>query len=154
MKCLFANLIRLEIENTLDSFHTNAFRIIDNTTDEVPNIAMNEEQSSAEIVTSDRNADSAETVAPAESIEDISDEQSSNADVAEVANTRPQEQSSGAADSNNDEGNTSSASGSTAQIDGIQVPEGIDPSFLAALPEEMRHEVIAEHLRYVCIIQI
>ena len=29
----------------------------------------------------------------------------------------------------------------------IEVPEGVDPSFLAALPEEMRQEVIAEHLR-------
>lgn len=29
----------------------------------------------------------------------------------------------------------------------MQVPEGIDPSFLAALPEEMREEVIAEHMR-------
>lgn len=35
----------------------------------------------------------------------------------------------------------------SAQIDGVQIPEGIDPSFLAALPEEMRAEVIAEHLR-------
>jgi hypothetical protein len=29
----------------------------------------------------------------------------------------------------------------------LEVPEGIDPSFLAALPSEMREEVIAEHLR-------
>lgn len=29
----------------------------------------------------------------------------------------------------------------------IDIPEGIDPSFLAALPEEMRQEVISEHLR-------
>lgn len=29
----------------------------------------------------------------------------------------------------------------------MQVPEGIDPSFLAALPEEMREEVISEHMR-------
>jgi hypothetical protein len=29
----------------------------------------------------------------------------------------------------------------------LQVPEGIDPSFLAALPQEMRDEVIQEHLR-------
>jgi E3 ubiquitin-protein ligase HUWE1 len=29
----------------------------------------------------------------------------------------------------------------------IDVPEGIDPSFLAALPEEMRQEVISEHMR-------
>lgn len=29
----------------------------------------------------------------------------------------------------------------------IDIPEGVDPSFLAALPEDMRQEVIAEHLR-------
>lgn len=29
----------------------------------------------------------------------------------------------------------------------IEIPEGVDPSFLAALPNEMREEVIAEHLR-------
>lgn len=28
-----------------------------------------------------------------------------------------------------------------------EVPEGVDPSFLAALPEEMRAEVISEHIR-------
>jgi len=34
----------------------------------------------------------------------------------------------------------------------IEVPEGVDPSFLAALPEDMRQEVIAEHLRYTITI--
>lgn len=29
----------------------------------------------------------------------------------------------------------------------IDIPEGVDPSFLAALPEDMRQEVIAEHVR-------
>lgn len=29
-----------------------------------------------------------------------------------------------------------------------QLPDGVDPSFLAALPEDMRDEVIAEQLRY------
>ena len=29
----------------------------------------------------------------------------------------------------------------------MEVPDGVDPSFLAALPEDMRQEVIAEHLR-------
>lgn len=29
----------------------------------------------------------------------------------------------------------------------LQVPEGVDPSFLAALPQEMRDEVIQEHMR-------
>lgn len=42
---------------------------------------------------------------------------------------------------------TGEGTSSTAQIDGTQIPDGIDPSFLAALPEEMRAEVIAEHLR-------
>lgn len=32
-----------------------------------------------------------------------------------------------------------------------QLPDGVDPSFLAALPEDMRDEVIAEQLRYVKI---
>lgn len=30
-----------------------------------------------------------------------------------------------------------------------QLPDGVDPSFLAALPEDMRDEVIAEQLRSV-----
>lgn len=30
-----------------------------------------------------------------------------------------------------------------------QLPDGVDPSFLAALPEDMRDEVIAEQLRYL-----
>ena len=30
---------------------------------------------------------------------------------------------------------------------GIEVPEGVDPSFLAALPENIRQEVIADQLR-------
>lgn len=29
----------------------------------------------------------------------------------------------------------------------LEVPEGVDPSFLAALPQEMRDEVIQEHVR-------
>lgn len=33
-------------------------------------------------------------------------------------------------------------------FDGIpEIPDGVDPSFLAALPQEMREEVIAEHIR-------
>lgn len=32
------------------------------------------------------------------------------------------------------------------------VPEGVDPSFLAALPEDMRAEVVSEHLRFVILI--
>ena len=31
-------------------------------------------------------------------------------------------------------------------IDGVQIPEGVDPSFLEALPEAIRREVIAEQL--------
>lgn len=33
-----------------------------------------------------------------------------------------------------------------------QLPDGVDPSFLAALPEDMRDEVIAEQLRSVILI--
>jgi hypothetical protein len=38
---------------------------------------------------------------------------------------------------------------------GPEIPEGVDPSFLAALPDEMREEVIAEQLRYenLCTIE-
>lgn len=36
---------------------------------------------------------------------------------------------------------------SGSQTDGNLIPDGIDPSFLDALPEEMRAEVIAEHMR-------
>lgn len=42
---------------------------------------------------------------------------------------------------------TGEGTSSGNQIDGTPIPDGIDPSFLAALPEEMRAEVIAEHLR-------
>ncbi|XP_037724903.1 E3 ubiquitin-protein ligase HUWE1 isoform X3 [Drosophila subpulchrella] len=53
---------------------------------------------------------------------------------------------------------TGGASGTTATITDmspevraalgdLEVPEGVDPSFLAALPSEMREEVIQEHLR-------
>lgn len=34
-----------------------------------------------------------------------------------------------------------------AALGDLQIPEGVDPSFLAALPAEMREEVINEHLR-------
>lgn len=34
-----------------------------------------------------------------------------------------------------------------AALGDLEVPEGVDPSFLAALPSEMREEVIQEHLR-------
>lgn len=34
-----------------------------------------------------------------------------------------------------------------SSISGSEIPDGVDPSFLAALPQEMREEVIAEHLR-------
>lgn len=32
-------------------------------------------------------------------------------------------------------------------IAGVEIPEGVDPSFLAALPDNIRQEVIAEQLR-------
>lgn len=48
---------------------------------------------------------------------------------------------------NANESESGEGTSSAAQIDGNPIPDGIDPSFLAALPEEMRAEVIAEHLR-------
>lgn len=37
-----------------------------------------------------------------------------------------------------------------AAFDAIpEIPDGVDPSFLAALPQEMREEVLAEHIRWV-----
>ena len=33
-----------------------------------------------------------------------------------------------------------------ATIDGVLIPEGVDPSFLEALPEAIRREVLAEQL--------
>lgn len=45
------------------------------------------------------------------------------------------------------------AASSDASLDdvpeGIEIPEGVDPSFLAALPQEIRAEVLSEHLRLV-----
>lgn len=60
-----------------------------------------------------------------------------------VETVAPEEASNATANAATNEIGEGSSSG--AQTDGI--PDGIDPSFLAALPEEMRAEVIAEHLR-------
>ncbi|XP_071495531.1 E3 ubiquitin-protein ligase HUWE1-like [Diadema antillarum] len=35
---------------------------------------------------------------------------------------------------------------SSSAVSGLQLPEGVDPSFLAALPENIRQEVLQEHL--------
>lgn len=45
-------------------------------------------------------------------------------------------------------GETAGPSGETrpATIDGVLIPEGVDPSFLEALPEAIRREVLAEQL--------
>lgn len=44
-------------------------------------------------------------------------------------------------------GSTSNRPDYSAILGDIEIPEGVDPSFLAALPEDMRQEVIAEQLR-------
>ena len=46
----------------------------------------------------------------------------------------------------------SSSSAVEASGSNSEIPEGVDPSFLAALPDEMREEVIAEQLRYVFVV--
>lgn len=56
-------------------------------------------------------------------------------------NTRTQE------DNNSDGSNNASTSTNPpSMIDGVQIPEGVDPSFLEALPEAIRREVLAEQL--------
>lgn len=65
------------------------------------------------------------------------------------------EASGGAASAQNNEESENATGGNVQEIDpairailgDLEVPEGIDPSFLAALPAEMREEVIQEHLR-------
>lgn len=44
-------------------------------------------------------------------------------------------------------GSSSNRPDYSAILGDIEIPEGVDPSFLAALPEDMRQEVIAEQLR-------
>ena len=46
----------------------------------------------------------------------------------------------------NDAAQAGSSGGAALTIDGIPIPEGVDPSFLEALPESIRREVLAEHL--------
>ena len=41
---------------------------------------------------------------------------------------------------------TSNPQNPPAMIDGVQIPEGVDPSFLEALPEAIRREVLAKQL--------
>lgn len=60
----------------------------------------------------------------------------------------------GSQDEGNQESSEAGPSGSAASrpdysaiLGDIEIPEGVDPSFLAALPEDMRQEVIAEQLR-------
>lgn len=40
-----------------------------------------------------------------------------------------------------------------AVLGDLEIPEGVDPSFLAALPTEMREEVIQEHIRMQRFVQ-
>lgn len=42
---------------------------------------------------------------------------------------------------------TDEAAAIANELGDLEIPEGVDPSFLAALPQEMRQEVVAEHLR-------
>lgn len=60
---------------------------------------------------------------------------------------QPQQPLAEAATNTNENDASGEGTSASVQIDGVQIPEGIDPSFLAALPEDMRAEVIAEHLR-------
>jgi hypothetical protein len=46
-----------------------------------------------------------------------------------------------------DTGEPSTAEDYRAILGNIEIPEGVDPAFLAALPEEIRQEVIRDHMR-------
>nr|XP_006822183.1 PREDICTED: E3 ubiquitin-protein ligase HUWE1-like [Saccoglossus kowalevskii] len=66
--------------------------------------------------------------------------------------TMPISETSGAATSEEQEGEATALSGEPSAepsisdiFQGIQLPEGVDPSFLAALPENIRQEVLQEH---------
>lgn len=79
------------------------------------------------------------------SVDVLITEETSDMSVGENVSANALTSATASANANSNEiGEGTSAS---VQIDGAQVPDGIDPSFLAALPEEMRAEVIAEHLR-------
>ncbi|KAK0398379.1 hypothetical protein QR680_002567 [Steinernema hermaphroditum] len=70
---------------------------------------------------------------------------------ATVSMRRPSAQPESSADSSDRPG----PSGTAQQLDeqlreilgDLEIPEGVDPAFLAALPEDMRREVIRDHLR-------
>lgn len=79
------------------------------------------------------------------SIFSIKDEQSEVTTATAVENETTEEAANANTSANVNETGEGTSSGN--QVDGTPIPDGIDPSFLAALPEEMRAEVIAEHLR-------
>lgn len=61
---------------------------------------------------------------------------------------RPQQDSRGGRESEaGPSGSSTTRPDYSAILGDIEIPEGVDPSFLAALPEDMRQEVIAEQLR-------
>lgn len=70
------------------------------------------------------------------------DTSSTTAGASDANSTQPQGESDGAGPSQ-----TIGAGEYSAILGDIEIPDGVDPSFLAALPDEMRSEVIAEQLR-------
>ncbi|KAL1492672.1 hypothetical protein ABEB36_010896 [Hypothenemus hampei] len=58
----------------------------------------------------------------------------------------------GEASSNTEIGQISSNAGPSSALDDEEIPEGVDPSFLEALPPEMRREVLEQH-RILCLQQ-
>ncbi|KAG4070284.1 hypothetical protein HA402_009847 [Bradysia odoriphaga] len=80
-----------------------------------------------------------------EDYEDVADEQ--DEDDNEEENDANDEEDEDAAVSNAPTTETAAATADSA-FDAIpEIPDGVDPSFLAALPQEMREEVLAEHNR-------
>ncbi|XP_028966633.1 E3 ubiquitin-protein ligase HUWE1 [Galendromus occidentalis] len=71
----------------------------------------------------------------------ITEQQSQSIPAAASATAQEQQQQSSS------DARASGSNEYSAILGDIEVPEGVDPSFLAALPESMRQEVIQDHLR-------
>lgn len=81
----------------------------------------------------------------------IKDEQTEGATATAVESETIEEASNANANANANETGEGTSSGN--QIDGTPIPDGIDPSFLASLPKNMRGEVTAEYLRILLSVQ-
>lgn len=123
------------------------------------NVIDQEASSSTSNTTAESSADtSVSQAAPAQTTLPVSAETcarpsataaAEQASSTEQAQAQPQQQQSAAAaqQTESQQGTQEAQQQQPSQSQEPQLPDGVDPSFLAALPEEMRDEVIAEQLR-------